>query len=60
MSGRLKNHLSLGSRNVPSKLVDQSNESSGVNDGNEFALAGQHHRMKTNRGQRQSCPILPE
>lgn len=37
MSGRLKNHLSLGSRNVPSKLVDQSNESSGVNVGNEFA-----------------------
>lgn len=37
MSGRLKNHLSLGSRNVPNKLVDQSNESSGVNVGNEFA-----------------------
>lgn len=60
MSGRLKNHLSLGSRNVPSKLVDQSNESSGVNVGNEFALAGQHHRMKANRGQRQSCPTLSE
>lgn len=36
MSGRLRNHLFIGSRNAPSELVDLANDSSVVNVGKEF------------------------